>query len=219
VASSLLNPSAKINSSNSHRHNQYTESSKSNFNLNKITTTQKLNNLSTIYKGMFCNKIRLNILFLRKCIISEKHNFPPLNHTTQRIDSDSNDSIPHNDNHDWQAVKNRKRPRVNYNNTTPNPAITHNKYEVLLKQPTNNETTNLSSSNATEKIPKPPPIYVYGVVDFKKMLDNFATVVPEETYRCISLPNDTVKINMSSPDTYRTLIRHLNQEKIVHHTY
>jgi hypothetical protein len=38
-------------------------------------------------------------------------------------------------------------------------------------------------SHATEKIPKPPPIYVYGVVDFKKMLDKLATVLEEETYR------------------------------------
>jgi hypothetical protein len=31
-----------------------------------------------------------------------QHNFPPLNHTTQRIDSDS---IPHNDNHNTTAQK------------------------------------------------------------------------------------------------------------------
>jgi hypothetical protein len=154
-----------------------------------------------------------------------QHNFPPLNHTTpyslnSPLDSDSDVSISHNDNHDWQVVKNRKRARVTYNNSnTLIPATTHNQYEVLSNQATNNETPGNNSSTVTEKIPKPPPIYVYGVIDFKKMLDNFTTAVPEETYRCTSLPNDTIKINTSSPDTYRTLVRHLNQEKIVHHTY
>jgi hypothetical protein len=41
-----------------------------------------------------------------------QHNFPPLNHTTQRIDSDSNNSITHNDNHDWQVVKTGKEPAL-----------------------------------------------------------------------------------------------------------
>jgi hypothetical protein len=128
--------------------------------------------------------------------------------------------MSYTENHDWQVVKNRKRARVTYTNDKPNSAITHNQYEVLSTQPINNETSDLDLTASIEKkIPKPPPIYVYGVVDFKKMLNNFAVAVPEETYHCTSLPNNTVKINMSSPDTYRTLIRHLNKEKIVHHTY
>jgi hypothetical protein len=146
-----------------------------------------------------------------------QHNFPPLHQTPPHtlnspFDSDSDGSISYTENHDWQVVKNRKRA-LTYNNNKLNSAITHHQYEVLSIQPTNNETSDLGLTTSTEKIPKPPPIYVYGVVDFKKMLNNFATAVPEETYRCTSLPNNTVKINMPSPDTYRSLIRHLNKEK------
>ena len=51
------------------------------------------------------------------------------------------------------------------------------------------------------------------------MIDNLSNVTEEETYLCKILRNDTVKINTQNPDTYRKLIRHLNSEKIIHHTY
>jgi hypothetical protein len=152
------------------------------------------------------------------------HNFPPLNQTAPHTppplsDSDSDMTMIQTDNHDWQVVKTRKRARVTYSTGIPNTPVTQNHYEALSHLPTTDGTPDPGSPAPTDKTPKPPPIYVYGVVDFKKMLDNFATAVPEETYRCTSLPNDTIKISTLAPETYRTLIRHLNQENIVHHTY
>jgi hypothetical protein len=51
------------------------------------------------------------------------------------------------------------------------------------------------------------------------MVDNFSQVVEEETYYSRTLPNDTIKITTYTIDTYRKLVRHLKEEKIVHHTY
>jgi len=51
------------------------------------------------------------------------------------------------------------------------------------------------------------------------MIDNLSNITEEETYQCKMLRNDTVKINTLNPNTYRKLIRHLNSEKIIHHTY
>jgi predicted transcriptional regulator len=50
-------------------------------------------------------------------------------------------------------------------------------------------------------------------------LDAPRNITEEETYQCKILRNDTVKINTQNPDTYRKFIRHLNSEKIIHHTY
>ena len=52
-----------------------------------------------------------------------------------------------------------------------------------------------------------------------QMIDNLSNITEEETYQCKTLRNDTVKINNLNPDTYRKIIRHLNSEKIIQHTY
>jgi hypothetical protein len=51
------------------------------------------------------------------------------------------------------------------------------------------------------------------------MVDNLAKAVDEETYFTKTLSNNTVRISPLSPETYRKLIRHIQDEKIVHHTY
>ena len=65
----------------------------------------------------------------------------------------------------------------------------------------------------------PPSIFIYGVLDYQKMIDNLSKATEEETYQCKILQNDTVKITTLTPETYRKHIRHLNSKKIIHHTY
>ena len=36
---------------------------------------------------------------------------------------------------------------------------------------------------------------------------------------CKALPNETVKINVKSPESYRRLIKRFRDDEIVHHTY
>jgi hypothetical protein len=67
--------------------------------------------------------------------------------------------------------------------------------------------------------PKPPPIYIYGVNNLKAMLDNLTMVTENKTYIVKALPNNTMKIMPNTPETYRKLIQHVRDEKIIHHTY
>jgi len=51
------------------------------------------------------------------------------------------------------------------------------------------------------------------------MLDDLADVAEPDTYRTTALANDTIKINANTVDTYRSLVKHMKEENIVHHTY
>jgi len=51
------------------------------------------------------------------------------------------------------------------------------------------------------------------------MLDDLADVTEPDTYRTAALANDTVKISPNTTDTYRSLVKHMKEENIVHHTY
>jgi selenocysteine-specific translation elongation factor len=51
------------------------------------------------------------------------------------------------------------------------------------------------------------------------MVEHLATAIEEEQYYCKALSNETIKINVTTSESYRKLIKQLQQEKIVHHTY
>ena len=51
------------------------------------------------------------------------------------------------------------------------------------------------------------------------MIKYISEVVEEEQYYCKALPKETIKINASTADTYRKLIRKIQEDKIMHHTY
>jgi hypothetical protein len=51
------------------------------------------------------------------------------------------------------------------------------------------------------------------------MVEYLAETVEEEQYYSKALPNKTVKININSPNTYRRLVKRLQEDKIIHHTY
>ena len=126
--------------------------------------------------------------------------------------------------HQWQTVSN-KRKRITYQ--TPAEIAeqiqTTNRFDSLSELPhDNNQYRQPPTSNnpaIPKREPKPPPIYIYGVNDFKGMLNNLAMVTENETYTAKALPNNTIKIMPNVPETYRKLIQHVRKENIIHHTY
>jgi hypothetical protein len=118
-------------------------------------------------------------------------------------------------------VKKRKRIHQSIElSTRINPEIsTHNRYTPLLNKEVNEESPQTSIHSDAPLIPRPPPIFVYGVKNFKAMLNDLADVAEPNTYRTTALANDTVKINANTIDTYRSLAKHMKEENIVHHTY
>lgn len=133
----------------------------------------------------------------------------------ENLDADDDEIIQNKNS--WQVVKKRKFTKQNNEPSSPNspPTKIQNRYSALsnIDRPEQTET------EKQQKIPKPPPIFIYGVKNFKSMVDSFAQVVEEETYYTRTMPNETVKITANTIDTYRKLIRHLREEEIVHHTY
>lgn len=65
---------------------------------------------------------------------------------------------------------------------------------------------------------KPPPIFIYGVVDYKAMVGKLSTRRCEETYP-EALSNNTIKVQTKTSDAYRNLIRYLREENTIHHIY
>ena len=51
------------------------------------------------------------------------------------------------------------------------------------------------------------------------MVKYLTETLEEEQYYCKALPNETVKINVNTSDSYRRLIKRLHDDKIVHYTY
>jgi len=74
------------------------------------------------------------------------------------------------------------------------PIKTNNRFESLNDLPceesrTIEPSTPMDSAPAKHE-PKPPPIYIYDVNNYKAMVDDPSKVVEEETYHTIALPNN-----------------------------
>ena len=103
-------------------------------------------------------------------------------------------------------------------NTRINPEIsTQNRYTLLLNRQENEDSPQNSTHSDTPNTPRPPPIFVYAVTNFKAMLDDLTDVAEPDTYRTAALENDTVKITVNTTDTYRSTVYHMKEDNIVHH--
>ena len=68
-------------------------------------------------------------------------------------------------------------------------------------------------------IPKPPPIFVHGVLNYKDMIKSITEVVEEEQFFTKSLANNVIKLSSITPATYRAIIKHFKEKNIYFHTY
>jgi len=123
--------------------------------------------------------------------------------------------------HGWQHVKKRKRIHRSTESRTQinSDDNTQNRFTPLLNRQENEGSPQNSTHRDTPNIPRPPPIFVYGVKNFKAMLDDLADVAEPETYRTSALAIETVKISANTVDTYRILVKHMQEENTVHHTH
>jgi hypothetical protein len=80
-----------------------------------------------------------------------------------------------------------------------------------------NNSTNKYNDNVTSH--KPLPIYIYGVTNYKEMIQNLSSTTEMGAYNTTAMAHDIIKINPIYPDTYRKLVHHLQNEQIIHHTY
>jgi len=62
-------------------------------------------------------------------------------------------------------------------------------------------------------------IFIHGVINYEAMINQIRNIAEDEQYSTKSLSNNVIKINCVTPETYRTLIRHLKENNIYYHTY
>lgn len=126
----------------------------------------------------------------------------------------SNDPVGCN-NHSWQNVKRTTKKRK-INNANKNEIVTTNRYSHLSEE--KDESLN-KAADAAVKTPKPPPIFVYGVINYKEMITNLNQVIKTDQFTTKTLTDNTIKINSNTPEDYRKLIHHMRNTNIIHHTY
>jgi hypothetical protein len=59
---------------------------------------------------------------------------------------------------------------------------------------------------------KPPLIIVYRVKNFNDIA-HLSAIIEEEQYHCKVIANDTIKIYVATPESYRKLIKHLQKKQ------
>ena len=132
--------------------------------------------------------------------------------------------------HPWQTVKKRKRTHTPTETAIRghlSPFYSPNQFEKLSHLSVDDIQTYASDPNATTnseqvtqpRVHKPPSIYVYSVTNYCDVLKYLTETLEEEQYYCKALLNETVKINANTLESYRKLIKRLQDDKIVHHTY
>jgi hypothetical protein len=89
--------------------------------------------------------------------------------------------------------------------------------DTILAGRVNNTQTNVETSKQQD--PKPPPIFIYGVTNYKDMVAHLSATIQKEQCHCEVISKDTIKIHVTTPDSYRKLIKQLQEDKIIHHTY
>lgn len=77
----------------------------------------------------------------------------------------------------WQKVRNTKKREISINQGNKNSDISlSNTYSSL------NVEENTSQSNTANTISKPPPIFIYGVVNFSEMVNKLREIKDDEQY-------------------------------------
>jgi hypothetical protein len=67
--------------------------------------------------------------------------------------------------------------------------------------------------------PRPPPIYVHGVINYTDMIQSISEVAEEEQFYTKTMANNIIKITSTTPNTYRAIVKHFKEKNVYFHTY
>lgn len=149
------------------------------------------------------------------------------NQSEKIAESDMEQSEEDDDNsvNKWQKVKGGKRKRRKKSNDQPtnnenqSTLTIANKYSSLSNTDNNSGLVNKETITPAPDIPKPPPIFVHGVMNYDMMTKTLLNVAETEQYTTKCLADNVVKINTKTPDVYRKLIKYMQENDIIHHTF
>uniref|UniRef100_A0A2S2PDP8 Nucleic-acid-binding protein n=1 Tax=Schizaphis graminum TaxID=13262 RepID=A0A2S2PDP8_SCHGA len=159
--------------------------------------------------------------------------------SSSRIQSASSDVFDNSDMDIDATVNNSRKPGRNLSSTdepsankiakTTQKSIfsTTNRYSCLateenLETAHPPQTSSFEASDVTNEPvklpPSPPPITVQGVLDFVALRNDFIKLLGADNFLFKSSSND-LKILTKNSDSYRAVIKYLNEKKAEYHTY
>jgi len=126
--------------------------------------------------------------------------------------SEDTDDIQHASNNDWQIIRSTKRKKVYSSQPTASNTLTekHNRYDILTKLANQAETGEQSRPPQKHKL---PPIFIHGVINYGEMIKRICEVAEDEQYYTNSMANNVIKLNCTTPDTYRNLIKYFKENE------
>jgi Associated with zinc fingers len=130
---------------------------------------------------------------------------------------------PSSANHEWQTVPQRQSKRQR-DTTTPSPKAhgdkrikpsNYNRYAPLAES--TQETSNTGSK--AQRVSRPPPIFLHGVIDVPKMIQCIERVIKREEYTYKVVSGKQVRIMTGTMEAYKRLLDFLRKEKLIAHTF
>jgi hypothetical protein len=88
---------------------------------------------------------------------------------------------------------------------------THKHYDILTKVANQAET---GEQYRPPQNHKPPPIFIGGVINYGEMIKRIREVAEDEQYYTKIKANNVIKLNCTTPDTYRKLIKNLKEKEM-----
>jgi len=145
--------------------------------------------------------------------LQNKHRHHSFSSSSEELE----ESQPTNQN-EWQQIGRVKRKRIINTHHSPQPSQTEtsNRFDMLMEEASYPET---SDHPKTPTTPKPPPIFVHGVINYKDMIKSITDVAEEEQFYTKTLANNIIKLSCSTPSTYRAIVKNFKEKNIYFHTY
>jgi hypothetical protein len=84
----------------------------------------------------------------------------------------------------------------------------HNGYDLLSQEKQQEE---MEVNPPPHPNHKPPVIFIHGVINYDEMTKHIRKIVEDEQYRTKSLANDVIKLNCTTPETYRKIMKHFKE--------
>jgi hypothetical protein len=137
-------------------------------------------------------------------------------HRLTSTSGDENDTY-NNRNSEWQVIRGTKRKKIHSTplNTVDTITETQNLYGLFSKVANQEDT---DGNPRPPQIHKPPPSFIHGVIKYGEMIKRIRDIAEDEQYCTKSLANDVIKLNCTTPETYRKRIKYF-KENIFYHTY
>jgi len=110
----------------------------------------------------------------------------------------------------------RKKTQYTPANTLDTTPETQNRYDLLSQEKQQEEREVNPQPHPSHK---PPSIFIHGVMNYDEMTKHIREIAEDEQYHTKSLANDVIKLNCTTPETYRKIIKHFKQNNTYYRTY